>query len=389
MSLHKFGLYIHIPFCKRICPYCDFYKLPFRDNSELLKDYIDAISSELKFNKDIFQGYFLSSIFFGGGSPSLLNEAFLAEIFEKIFTTWKTEGQIEITLEANPEDISLEKALAWKNLGINRISLGIQSFDNKSLKLIGRTFERDKAIRSYLILREAGFRNINFDLIYARPEQSLDMWREELLTAFSLSPEHLSLYELTFEKGTAFYQMLNSGKLRKPPTNKSLAMYRMARTLASEFGFQWYEISNYAKNGKKARHNLNIWQGGNYLGLGPSAHSLISSPEFGMRKENVSDLRSYLSSPNSSKWSKRNRSEALKEFLLNGLRLREGISPNLFVSQYKDESIFIIKDYLTELTREGYFDNSLDNIWRLTPKGAEIIDSIAAFLFEIVDNIAD
>ncbi|NJK92191.1 MAG: radical SAM family heme chaperone HemW [Blastochloris sp.] len=274
-------LYVHVPFCTHICPYCAFYKM--RNTLPEMKSFLPALKQELAWAQKQFDLQ-LETVFFGGGTPSALSVSQLEFLFEG----WSLQEVAEVTMEANPMTISTDKAKLLKDLGFNRVSLGVQAFDEASLRLLGRTHDAAQVEKSMGLLREAGFENINVDLMFALPGQSLEQWQGSLRAALALSPEHISAYNLNYEEDTAFFERLESGLLRIDPEQER-TFYLWADECLTEAGFEHYEISNYARPGWAARHNQAIWDGADYLGLGPSACSTLGS----LRWKNTPDLGRY------------------------------------------------------------------------------------------------
>ncbi|MDE7376821.1 MAG: radical SAM family heme chaperone HemW [Muribaculaceae bacterium] len=273
------GLYIHTPFCHSKCAYCDFYSMPIPDGMAMR--YAHAVARELEMRADAYPPF--STLYLGGGTPSILPIDALATMMPAV-----PDG--EVTIEVNPEDVTLDKARAWLDLGINRASMGVQSLDDGELAIIGRCHSAAQAIKAYEMLRSAGFANVSLDLIYGLPGQSLESWERSLSTLLALHPEHLSAYMLSFEPRTRLSAMLRAGKVKEADEETLEQMYAVLRRASAEAGFEHYEISNFALPGRRARHNSSYWTGEPYLGLGPGAHSFDGKD----RWFNPSNLRGYL-----------------------------------------------------------------------------------------------
>ena len=273
LQLPPLSLYIHVPWCIRKCPYCDFNSHQANDDIPEA-DYVNALRLDLQQDQVLAQGRKLTSIFFGGGTPSMLSAQAVGQILKDAETIIGFESDIEITLEANPGTFEQEKFSGFRAAGVNRISIGIQSFNDQQLKLLGRVHGRDEALRAVGVARKAGFDNINLDLMHGLPEQSVEAAKADLQQAIELAPEHLSWYQLTIEQNTAFYSA--------PPVlpeEEILADIQDAGIeLLAAAGYEQYEISAYARNQKRARHNLNYWEFGDYLGIGAGAHGKITFP---------------------------------------------------------------------------------------------------------------
>lgn len=375
------GLYIHTPFCVQRCVYCDFFTMPLEGAREQqFGPFLTALLHELRVQASRFSGRTLRSIFFGGGTPSLLLPAEIEQILSLTAACFAWEDDIEITLEINPETITLSNAKAFRKTGVNRASIGIQSLDPQQLRLLGRLHSAEKARACFDLLRDAGFDNISLDFIYGRPGQTLSDWERELERLLSWGADHLSMYELILEPGTPMTRAVNRGELVLPSEEERLAMYRAAREATEAAGMLWYETSNYARPTREARHNLDNWRGGEYLGVGPGAHSFCASPTPGARRANPRNMPMYLEDPNGAPWKPRTHEEACFESLLNGLRLREGFPPSRLQQHLQVDAHAMFGDRLPALRDAQYLD-ALPDLWTLTPRGAELLDSILVYLF--------
>ncbi|MFC5049579.1 radical SAM family heme chaperone HemW [Rubritalea spongiae] len=280
-------LYLHIPFCHRICPYCSFYK--HTPGNTDMRAFIDAILLEAKHHVQQTGKNKLTTLYCGGGTPSMLSPTHLRLLFDGLHDTFDFSEIKELTFEANPATFELKKAQLFKQLGISRISLGIQSFDNTVLKTLGREHNRVEAMEAVPILREAGIPQVNIDLMFSIPGQSLESWQDTLDTAVSLQPDHISAYNLTYEEDTAFIDKLTAGEyIDDPETNAKF--FTAAHETLTAADFEHYETSNYAKRGTRSTHNASYWSGANYLGLGPSAVSTIGTT----RWKNLPDTANYI-----------------------------------------------------------------------------------------------
>ena len=374
------GLYIHIPFCLQRCLYCDFFTSPLTQEREVIvPSFVDALIVELEAQASLFSGRILHSIFFGGGTPSLLKPREIGFILEKAYMLFEVDEALEVSLEANPETLSLEKIQGFRDVGVNRISMGIQALNDDDLVSLGRVHTLEKALKNYETLRNVGFDNINLDFIYGRPTQTLEAWSRELDAIIALDTEHLSLYELTVEQGTPLQKALEKGEIELPDEDVKLEMYRLVREKLQKGGFQWYEVSNYAKTGYQSRHNVDNWRGGEYLGLGAGAHSFGELSTFGSRRQNPRNLSIYLKDPIAAKWEKRSHEMLYAEALMNGLRLREGLSSKTFEEQYKIPFSEIPLTKLEKLQKEGYMMRDEER-WILSFRGVELLDSVVSYL---------
>lgn len=264
------GLYIHIPFCKQACHYCDFH---FSTNRELTHQLSEALATELKLQKEYLKGEVLKTIYLGGGTPSLLSVEDLEIIFNAISANYIVDAHPEISLEANPDDLTPEKLSELNRVGVNRLSIGIQSFDYEVLKFLNRAHDAQAALGCVKLAREAGFNNLSIDLIYAIPGQDNSAWKKNLEQAILLSPEHISAYSLSIEEKTTFGRWQRSGKLKAADEELAAQQFEMLMEELEQAGYEHYEISNFSKPGFHSRHNSSYWEQEHYLGVGPSAHS--------------------------------------------------------------------------------------------------------------------
>lgn len=282
-------LYLHIPFCHRICPYCAFYK--HTPGSTPIAEFVEALGKEAAHRKGDLSP---SSIYLGGGTPSMLSSKHLTDLFSSLHKNFDLSSTTEITLEANPATFDLKKARLFKSLGVSRVSLGIQSFTPHVLETLGREHSPEQATTSVEILREAGIPSVNIDLMFSIPGQSLADWEHTLRHAISLKPDHISAYNLTYEEDTAFFDSLQKGTYQEDEDHDA-DHYHLAEKLLIAAGFDHYETSNYAQPGQHSKHNQGYWEGRDYLGLGPSAVSTIA----GVREKNIPDTAAYIRQVNS------------------------------------------------------------------------------------------
>lgn len=284
------GLYVHIPFCPQVCGYCDFYKVAHRGAAQV-SSYLDGLKKEISlyFNDSVTRSLTFETLYFGGGTPSLLKASELDEIIGLVFTIFKFAEAAEITVETDPGTVDLDKLRAFRAAGVNRLSLGIQSFHDEELRFLDRTHSAKEAVSTFEMARSAGFDNISVDLIFGLPDQTLSRWEENLKTVIELSPQHISPYNLTFEDGTPLMVKFRKGLVQKSPDDRQREMYLRTIDFLSANGFEHYEVSNFARAGFHSRHNLKYWSGNPYIGLGTSAHSFIGKRRFW----NVSHLKKY------------------------------------------------------------------------------------------------
>jgi|TARA_R110002020_G_scaffold216257_2_gene423677 putative oxygen-independent coproporphyrinogen III oxidase len=322
-----FGLYIHWPFCEAKCPYCDFNSHVSRSIDQ--RAWRDAYLSELERGAAETQGRVLNAVFFGGGTPSLMDPDVVADVIAAIRRLWPTANDLEITLEANPGSVEADRFAAFRQAGVNRISMGIQALNDADLKRLGRIHTIAEGLAAFDIARTT-FDRVSFDLIYGRQNQTLADWQTELKQALSLAIDHMSLYQLTIEQGTAFGDRYAVGKLRGLPTDDLGAdMYAATQDICGEMGMPSYEVSNHARDGAQSRHNLIYWRYGDYLGIGPGAHGRLTQNGNRFATECFSNPKRWLDASVSGATEKPREllttEDQGSEFLMMGLRLKEGV----------------------------------------------------------------
>ncbi len=339
------SLYVHIPFCEQRCPYCNFNT--FAGLNHLMAPYVEALETELALWSEVLGKIEVVTLYFGGGTPSLLPIGLLAMVLEAVYRFFHVHGLEEISLEANPGTLDLHYLRGLRDLGINRLSLGIQSLDDGELKALGRLHSRREALEAYRWAREAGFDNVNLDFIYGLPGQELPAWQKTLQEAISLQPDHLSLYALTVEEGTKLARAIALGLLPAPDPDVQAEMFQWAEGALGEAGYQHYEISNWARPGHQCLHNLAYWRLRPYLGVGAGAHSCLWEGSRYYRFWNISSPRRYITRlkngpttlkaaasslkdvlgqmPQLAGVEEGGPSEAVQEALMMGLRLLEGV----------------------------------------------------------------
>ncbi len=360
------GLYIHIPFCVRKCPYCDFYS---SEDTQQIDSFLDALDHEARLYQEQFKRF--GSLYIGGGTPSLLSARACTRLLEIIKSHFTFTESVEVTLEANPDDISPQKASLYRDLGINRISLGIQSFDDEVLKFLQRRHTADQAGRAVSIIREAGFDNLALDLMYAVPGQSESSWRDSLQQALRCTPEHLSCYQLTIKKQTPFHTLKTSGTLKPLPDDAQEELFLQTSDFLRKNGYIHYEISNFAKNKAcYARHNANYWLHVPYLGLGPSAHSFDGTARW-WNNASVSkyiDLISHGTAPVQKRENLSADQRRLEKLLL-GMRTRRGIELDTLSAYPQGKTV------LPGLVEKGLLE-IFENRIQPTTRGFLVADSL-------------
>lgn len=348
------SIYVHIPFCKKKCLYCDFPSYAGMEN--IYEDYTNTLVKEIKNKSYDLKQYEIKTIFFGGGTPTLLPESLTEKIITSITSNYNISKYAEITTEANPATFDSKKLSALISMGFNRISIGLQAWQNQLLKTIGRIHTSEQFQKSYYTARDAGFKNINIDVMFSLPNQTIYQWNETLENIISLKPEHISCYSLILEENTPLYEQRN---LFKFDDEEDRNMYHTARSILYKNGYNQYEISNFAKNGFECKHNIVYWQTEEYLGFGLSSHSFIN----GIRFNNTYNIKKYLSCDdileNKIILSEKDKYE---EFMFMGLRMTEGISTSHFKikfgidaeSIYKDTFNWLLENRLLYKTQQGY-----------------------------------
>lgn len=380
-DIAAYSLYFHIPYCERKCLYCDFYSIESRAS---LDKFLEALREEIVLGSAVHQGLPVSTIFFGGGTPSLLEPSALEAILATVHEHWKIDPLAEITVETNPGTVDRNKLRSYRSLGVNRLSIGIQSFDEKELQFLSRIHDAGQASRCVEDARGAGFDNVNIDLIYSLPGQSLEMWLRSLNKGLSLLPDHLSLYSLIVEEGTPLARLVDEGSVTPSSGDAEADMYASTMARMREAGFEHYEVSNYALPGRQCRHNLVYWHHQNYIGFGPSAHSFAKGNGPSARRwGNIANISSYLH-----KLSEGVRPVAFEEDLDTMPLIREAVflglrSDGLDSRRLHDEFGYTLSaaqnSILEGLIEEGLVVARGDR-YRLTDRGYLLCDEIACRL---------
>jgi oxygen-independent coproporphyrinogen III oxidase len=377
------GIYIHIPFCHQACHYCDFH---FSTNLSTRGQVVAAIERELKLQRDYLDGEGIKTVYFGGGTPSLLDMSELEKILRAIRENYPSLEIEEITIEANPEDLSMEKLVELRSLGFNRLSLGIQTFDDEVLRFLNRSHDGASATRSYEFARAAGFENISIDLIYAIPTQSTERWINNINHAINLQPQHISSYSLTIEPKTVFGKWEASGRFKALNDDQAASQLEVLCELLVPAGYEQYEVSNFARPGFYSLHNGNYWKQQKYLGIGPSAHSYNGTS----RQWNVRNNAVYVKSleqeiiPFEKEFL--SRADHINEYLLTTLRTSWGADLAYLANNFQYDVLERNRKYIEQLIDGGYA--ALNNkLLKLTEKGKLIADKIASDLFFVDEKV--
>ena len=375
------GLYIHIPFCIKKCAYCDF--LSWSGDKDQKEEYVRDLEQEIRSYKTFAADYQVSTVYFGGGTPSILETGQIERIMGALRQTFRIEKKAEITLEMNPGTARKEKLKVYRQLGINRLSIGIQSVKNENLKLLGRIHTYEDFLESYHMAREAGFDNISGDLISSLPGQTLEEWKEELEILIRTPLEHLSVYQLIIEEGTEFYERYGEHEELLPDEETSREIYLWTGEYLENQGFRQYEISNYARAGKESRHNLRYWERKDYLGLGLGAASMIRN----MRMSNTRDWEKYRTGCRDPRKIREEvefleEPRQIEEFMFLGLRKTRGVSRKEFRRTFGKDLDLIYEKTLKKYLENGMLQESGDRIF-LSEEGILLSNHIFAdFLFD-------
>lgn len=371
------GLYVHIPFCVQKCKYCDFLSAPADDATK--KRYVDALCMELKSYKELTKEYRIATIYFGGGTPSVLDVSLIEQILDTVKGNFTVDMAAEVTLEVNPGTASLEKLKRYKELGINRLSIGVQSAKKAELELLGRIHSFEEAKQTVRWAREAGFTNLSLDLMSALPGQSLNDYKENVEAILALQPEHISSYSLIVEEGTPFYEMYGEDMEREsdlPEEEIDREMYAYTKARLKEAGFERYEISNYAKPGYESRHNSSYWIGTEYIGVGLGASSLFTNARY----HNETDLCTYMEEVAAGQDIRRETErltleEQMEEFMILGLRRMCGVSRKEFQKRFDRPIETVYGSVLKKLERQALIKLEADTI-ALTETGIDVSNQV-------------
>ena len=372
-----FGIYLHWPFCQAKCPYCDFnsHVVAAVDHDRWRRAFLAEIDRHAEMAPDRV----VRSVFFGGGTPSLMPPALVEAIIDRLRARWPFANDVEITLEANPTSSEAQKFRDFARAGVNRLSLGVQALNDRDLKRLGRLHDLDQALAAFDMARET-FDRVSFDLIYARQDQSLEDWRAELGRALALAVDHISLYQLTIEDGTAFGERFRHGGLRGLPSDElSAELYALTQEMAEAAGFSAYEVSNLARPGAESRHNLVYWRYGDYLGIGPGAHGRVTLGGTRVATESPRMPGAWLDAVENGRPDLREsltREDMAEEFLLFGLRLSEGIDLNRFSSLAGHE---LNPKRIAMMEEIGMISRAANRI-HATPEGRMVLNSVLAEL---------
>lgn len=368
--MEELGIYIHIPFCKQKCFYCDFCS--FANKNEMQEKYVETVINEIK-NITHKEKYTVTTIYLGGGTPSILNPEYIKNILQEIKSSFKILDDAEITIEINPGTVNEEKLKRYKEYGINRLSIGLQSANDKILKNIGRIHDYKQFEETFFFARKCGFKNINVDLMIGLPTQAIEDVKQTLEKIIQKNPEHISVYSLIIEEGTIIEKLINENKLQLPDEETERIMYWTVVNELKENGYNQYEISNFSKKTYESKHNTNCWKQKQYIGLGTSAHSYLNKKRY----SNTNNIEEYIKNIQESNISKnitiheeQTEESTMNEYMLLGLRMIQGININEFKQKFKIDPTIKYKEILEKLQKENLIQITKASI-KLTKQGID------------------
>ena len=372
ITKNKIGIYVHIPFCKKKCDYCDFISYCGKD--DLIEKYVDSVKKEIEHVKIKSE---ITTIYIGGGTPSYIDSKFIVQILEKIKEK-NVAQDAEITIEVNPGTVTQEKLQDYIDCGINRISIGLQTTNDELLKQIGRIHNYEQFLETYKMAKKVGFKNINVDLMLGLPNQRIIDLKESLENVLKLAPKHISVYSLIVEDGTPIANKIENGKLKLPDDDLERNMYWYVKNTLELNGYKHYEISNFAKKGYESKHNMNCWNQMEYVGIGAAAHSYRDITRY----SNTEDIKEYIKNVQKGEFEKnriiheiQKEDDSKKEFMLLGLRKIDGIKISEFKNKFGDNPIYLYRNELKKLSDEKLIIIQDDNI-RLSNKGIDLANLV-------------
>lgn len=393
----ELGIYIHIPFCVKKCDYCDF--ISYSNCFDMQEKYVEKLLEEIEENKDLLKNNFISTIYIGGGTPSAIKSELIKKILDKIYDVSRIDKEkVEITIEVNPGTTTKSNLQMYRDCGINRLSIGLQSTDDAMLKKIGRIHNYNQFLDTYKWAGEAGFENINVDLMLGLPGQDIEILKNSLENVVNLKPtaNHISVYSLIVEEGTKIEKRIDSGEVNLPDDEEERRQYHYMKNFLELKGYKHYEISNFAKPGFESKHNMNCWEQKQYVGFGVAAHSYVN----GVRYANTSDLKEYLNVDNKKSVENdmkndfevnfenkngfatiktieetQNKLDMEKEFMMLGLRKLDGVSISKFEQKFGENPIYLFRNELQKLVEEDLLEVDLDDI-KLTSKGLDLANLV-------------
>lgn len=368
------SIYVHIPFCKSRCYYCDFTS--FANCDYRIKDYIKCLKKEILLYKDKLSEYTIKTIFIGGGTPSYIDARYIVDVMDTIYSCCSVDYSAEITIEANPGTLDVEKLKAYRDANINRLSMGVQSTNDYVLRGLGRIHTYQDFVDNFNLARRVGFSNISVDVMFGVPRQSFSVWKDTLEDIVKLSPEHVSAYSLSIEEGTKFGDMYKEGKISYVDDEEDRRMYHYAIDFLYKHGYCQYEISNFARSGYFSRHNQVYWRNESYVGVGLGAHSYFG----GVRYNNVYDMSKYISLIGNNVSASENievisSKRDISDYMILGLRLTKGVNIMEFRKRYNQDVMLLFGDRIRKLCKEGLVVCEDDTIM-LTNKGKDLANRV-------------
>ena len=377
MAKKELGIYIHIPFCKRKCNYCDF--ISYTNKCQKIEEYIKCLKKEISLFD--FSNYIVTTIYIGGGTPSFVDSKYIKDIMNTVYEKVNKDNiddNVEITIEVNPGTVNKEKIEDYKKIGINRLSIGLQSTNDKLLKEIGRIHNFKQFLDAYNLVKEVGFENINIDLMLGLPNQTIKDLKESLDAIIKLNPNHVSCYSLIVEEGTKLYEQIEKKELQLPDEELERNMYWYVKNTLELNGYNHYEISNFSKKKKESRHNMNCWNQEEYIGFGVAAHSYINNTRF----SNTNSVEEYITNINNGNnqknvtiEEKQTLEDKKNEFMMLGFRKIDGIDISKFKEKFNCNPIYLYKEKLNKLVEEELIEIDLNNI-KLTNKGIDLANLV-------------
>ncbi|MCX7710426.1 MAG: radical SAM family heme chaperone HemW [Clostridia bacterium] len=374
MNKNHLGLYIHIPYCKSKCHYCDFNSFPGKEES--IPGYFDALVREVELYAETLKEIQVKTIFIGGGTPSLVEPKYIYHLMRAVQQNLNIVKNAEISIETNPGTLTYEKLLAYKTMGINRLSIGLQACQDRLLRKLGRIHKMDEFVENYEIARKVGFKNINIDLIFGIPSQTMKDWGETLRNVIGLNPEHLSCYSLKIEEETKFGKMYDVGELIPVEDELDREMYEFTAETLKKNGYKHYEISNFAKEGFECRHNLIYWHGEEYMGIGAGAHSYYKKNRY----NNLYNIEAYISQIEKKELPQENHqfidaAEEMSEAMILGLRLIQGVHVKQFKEKFHRDLFEVYGEQINKLMKKGLLFMEDDHV-KLTLVGLDLANDV-------------
>lgn len=371
--MNELGIYIHIPFCIQKCYYCDF--ISYTNKFDLQKEYINKVIEEIKQNEELIKNRYVTTIYIGGGTPSAIEAQYIKQILDDIYKITNINNkECEITIEVNPGTVTKEKLSMYKNCGINRISIGLQSTNDKLLKQIGRIHNYKDFLNTYNLVKQFGFKNVNVDLMLGLPNQNIEDLKQSLNILTSLELTHISVYSLIIEQGTKIEKMINQKQLSLPDEDEERNQYKYTKDYLELKGFKHYEISNFAKQGFESKHNINCWEQKEYIGIGAAAHSYINK----IRYSNTECIDDYIIKDFKNIkiiHEKQDEKDMQKEYMLLGLRKLDGVKISDFKAKFGENPIYLFRKELDKLVKTDLITVDLDTI-KLTYKGLDFANLV-------------